>query len=375
MGKTTGFMEYERVETQHRPVVERVRDYSDITVPADYETIAPQSARCMNCGVSFCHAGVIVDGGSIGCPLGNLIPEINDLVYAGDIEGAYERMSLTHPFPEFTARVCPALCEGSCVLGEHEPPVTVKDIERYIIDYMFELGHIRPRTPRIRTGRMVAVVGSGPSGLACADTLNRLGNSVTVFERSDTPGGMLMYGIPNMKLEKSVVLNRIRLMTEEGVNFVTDTEVGFNMTIIKLTAEYDAVVLCCGAASERRLDVPGADMKGVHTALEFLTESTRSLTGGVTRSAELNGHGKNVVVIGGGDTGTDCVGTAIRQGARGVAQIEILPPPPESRDAGNPWPLWPRIKRTDYGQREAIELFGEDPRIFSTTVREINGNG
>ncbi|MDR1471461.1 MAG: glutamate synthase subunit beta [Synergistaceae bacterium] len=376
MGKITGFMEYERAETPHRPVRERIRDYSDLTARADFETIARQSARCMNCGVSFCHAGILVDGGSIGCPLGSLIPEINDLVHVGDIEGAYERMSLTHPFPEFTARVCPALCEGSCTLGEHEPPVTVRDIERYVIDSMFESGKVHPRTPRARTGRGVAVVGSGPAGLACADMLNRLGNSATVFERSDTPGGLLMYGIPNMKLEKSVVLNRIRIMTEEGVNFVTGSEVGFDMPIIKLTSEYDAVVLCCGAASERRLDVPGANLRGVRTAMEFLAEATRNVLGlGASGDAGLNARGKNVVIVGGGDTATDCVGTSIRQGAKSVVQLEILPSPPYERAQDNPWPLWPRVMRTDYGQSEAIELFGEDPRIFSTTVQEINGSG
>ena len=375
MGKIGGFMEYQRVDARYRPVLERICDYSDLTLPADRETITRQSARCMDCGVSFCHAGIIVNGGSIGCPLGNLIPEINDLVYNGDIEGAYERMSLTHPFPEFTSRVCPALCEGSCTLGEHEPPVAIKNIERYVIDYMFEGDRIRPRTPRVRTGRRIAVVGSGPSGLACADTLNQLGGSVTVFERSDAPGGLLMYGIPNMKLEKSVVMNRIRIMTEEGVNFITNSEVGFDVPIIKLTSDFDAVVLCCGATNERRLSVAGADLDGVHTAVEFLSEATKNLLGGVSRGAGPNAQGKNVVVVGGGDTGTDCVGTAIRQGARSVVQLEILPPLPDERDANNPWPLWPRIKRTDYGQHEALELFGEDPRRFSTTVQEIRGLG
>ncbi|MDR3165952.1 MAG: glutamate synthase subunit beta [Synergistaceae bacterium] len=375
MGKITGFMEYERIEAQYRPVRERICDYADLTLPADEETITRQSARCMDCGVSFCHAGATVNGGSIGCPLGNLIPEINDLVYNGDIEGAYERMSLTHPFPEFTAGVCPALCEGSCTLGAHESPVTIKNIERYISDYMFTKDKIRPRTPKIRTGRRVAVVGSGPSGLACADTLNRLGSSVTVFERSDKPGGLLMYGIPNMKLEKSAVMNRIRIMTEEGVNFVTNSEVGFDVSIIKLTSDFDAVVLCCGAAKERRLDVPGAGLKGIRTAMEFLSEAARKLFEDGSNGAGMNARGKNVVVIGGGDTGTDCIGVAVRQGAKSVVQLEILPPPPEERDENNPWPLWPRVKRTDYGQHEAIELFGEDPRRFSTTVQEIKGSG
>jgi glutamate synthase (NADPH/NADH) small chain len=374
MGKPTGFMEYERVEARHRQVEERVKDYLDFTVPTDRETIERQSARCMDCGVSFCHAGIVVNGSSIGCPLGNLIPEINDLVYNGDIEGAYDRMTRTHPFPEFTSRVCPALCEGSCTLGEHEPPVTIKDIERYVIDFMLENGKIRPHVPMIRTGRRVAVVGSGPSGLACADMLNRLGNDVTVFERSDRPGGLLTYGIPNMKLAKSIVEDRIRIMAEENVKFALNTEVGFDMPVIRLMSEFDAVVLCCGATNERRLDVKGTELRGVYTAMNFLSASTRRLFGAASRDeAAIDAKGKNVVVVGGGDTGTDCVATAIRQKAASVVQLEILPQLPEFRGEGNPWPLWPRLKRTDYGQEEAKELFGEDPMRYLTTVREIKG--
>jgi glutamate synthase (NADPH/NADH) small chain len=374
MGKPTGFMEYERVEAEHRPVQERIGDYLDFTVPVDKETITRQSARCMDCGVSFCHAGIIVDGASIGCPLGNLIPEINDLVYNGDIEGAYDRMSRTHPFPEFTSRVCPALCEGSCTLGEHELPVTIKNIERYVIDYMLENGRLRAKVPRIRTGRSVAVVGSGPSGLACADMLNHLGSDVTVFERADRAGGLLTYGIPNMKLEKSVVEDRIRIMAEENVKFVLNTEVGLDMPVIRLMNEFDAIVLCCGATSERRLDARGADLKGVYTAIQFLSASTRKLFGVSARDeAHIDATGKNVVVVGGGDTGTDCVGTAIRQKALNVVQLEILPPPPEARLPDNPWPLWPKTLRTEYGQREAHEIFGADPRRYLTTVQEIKG--
>jgi glutamate synthase (NADPH/NADH) small chain len=375
MGKPTGFMEYKRVEADYRPIRERIGDYSELTLPASKETITRQSARCMDCGVSFCHAGVIVDGTSIGCPLGNLIPEINDLVYNGDIEGAYDRMSRTHPFPEFTSRVCPALCEGSCTLGEHESPVTIKNIERYVIDYMIDNDKIRPRMPRIRTSKRVAVVGSGPSGLACADMLNHLGNDVTVFERADRAGGLLCYGIPNMKLEKSLVENRIRIMTEENVKFVLNSEVGLDVPVSRMLNDFDAIVLCCGATNERRLEVPGSALKGVHTAIEFLTASTRRLFGTETRAdASVNALGKRVVVVGGGDTGTDCVGTAIRQGAVSVLQLEILPRPAESRAENNPWPLWPRILRTDYGQYEARELFGQDPRKYLTTVREIKGD-
>jgi glutamate synthase (NADPH/NADH) small chain len=376
MGKPTGFMEYARVEADYRAIGERIRDYGQIALPIDKETILQQSARCMDCGVSFCHAGLLVDGASIGCPLGNLIPEINDLVYNGDIEGAYDRMSRTHPFSEFTSRVCPALCEGSCTLGEHESPVTVKNIERYVVDYMLENGGIRPRMPRIRTGKKVAVVGSGPAGLACADMLNHLGNDVTVFERADRPGGLLIYGIPNMKLEKSLVENRIRIMGEENVKFVLNSEVGHDVPVSGMLNDFDAIVLCCGATNERKLAVPGSGMKGVHTAIEFLTDSTKRLLGAGTKyEPTLNAEGKSVIVVGGGDTGTDCVGTAIRQGAKDVVQLEILPRPLEGREEDNPWPLWPRVLRTDYGQYEARELFGEDPRRYLTTLREIKGEG
>jgi glutamate synthase (NADPH/NADH) small chain len=267
-------------------------------------------------------------------------------------------------------------------LGEHEPAVTVKNIERYVVDTMLENEKIRPRPPRIRTGRRVAVVGSGPSGLACADTLNRLGNQVTIFEREKRPGGLLTYGIPNMKLDKTLVGNRIQIMAEENVTFALDAEVGFDVPVIRLLNEFDAIVLCCGASKERRLDVPGSTLKGVHTAMEFLTASTKRLLDpnrnvplNITEISSLDARGKKVVVVGGGDTGTDCVGTAIRQGAESVVQLEILPPPPECRAPENPWPLWPRVFRTDYGHHEARALFGEDPRRFLSTVQEIRGNG
>jgi glutamate synthase (NADPH/NADH) small chain len=356
-------------------VDERAGDYFDFALPMDAEVIKRQSARCMDCGVPFCHAGVTLPDGVIGCPLGNLIPEINDLVYRGDIEGAYERLTMTHPFPEFTSRVCPALCEGSCTLGEHELPVTIKNIERYIVDYMLESGRLRPRVPRTRTGRRVAVVGSGPAGLACADMLNRLGNGVTVFEKADRPGGLLTYGIPNMKLEKSIVENRIRIMAEENVKFAPNTEVGLDMPIISLLGEFDAVVLCCGARNERKLDAIGSDLEGVYTAMQFLSASAKRLLGSASmEEALIDARGKRVVVVGGGDTGTDCVATAIRQGASGVVQFEILPGLPESRTDDNPWPLWPRVRKADYGIEESIALYGEDPRRYLTTVREIKGN-
>jgi glutamate synthase (NADPH/NADH) small chain len=375
MGKPTGFLEFERTDAIYRPVNERIADWNDFIVPQSPEAINLQSARCMDCGVPFCHAGMVVAGNSIGCPLGNLIPEINDLVYRGEVEKAYQRLSKTHPFPEFTSRVCPALCEGSCTLGEHELPVTVKDIERYIVDEMISKGKITPRMPRVSTGKRVAVVGSGPSGLACADMLNQLGNAVTVFERADRPGGIMMYGIPNMKLDKSLVLGRADIMKDEGIRFELGAEVGTDYPVLSLMREYDAIVLCGGATQERTLNVPGSDLFGVMTALNFLTQSTANILDGHLIDGLPNIDGKDVIVVGGGDTGTDCVATSIRRGAKSAVQFEIMPEPPEGRTSGNPWPLWPKVKKTDYGQKEAIELFGSDPREYLTTVREIVGDG
>ncbi|MDR2296200.1 MAG: glutamate synthase subunit beta [Clostridiales Family XIII bacterium] len=373
MGKPTGFLEYERVEAAHRPVGERVRDYDEFVAERDAEALRTQGARCMDCGVPYCHAGFVVEGLSIGCPLCNLIPEINDLVYRGDFEEAYKRLSKTHPFPEFTSRVCPALCEGSCTLGEHARPVAIKDIERFVSDEMRRRGLIRPRPPLLRTGKRAAVVGSGPSGLACAELLNRLGHSVTVFERADRPGGLLMYGIPNMKLDKALVLSRVALLEEEGVQFVLSTEVGGDYPAPALVKDFDAVVLCAGATQERRIDVPGGALDGLVTAVRFLTAATKGLLDGTRDASAPSAEGKDVIVVGGGDTGTDCVASSVRQGARSVAQLEILPKPPEKRAAGNPWPLWPKLHKTDYGQEEAIVLFGADPREYLTTVKEITG--
>ncbi|MDR0518440.1 MAG: glutamate synthase subunit beta, partial [Clostridiales Family XIII bacterium] len=373
MGKATGFLEYERVEASYLPVSERIRGWDEFIVPQPVEALTTQAARCMDCGVPFCHAAFVVEGQSIGCPLSNLIPEINDLVYRGEVEKAYLRMSRTHPFPEFTSRVCPALCEGSCTLGEHEPAVTVKEIERYVIDEMIRRGKLAPRMPRVSTGKRVAVVGSGPSGLACADLLNQLGNAVTVFERADRPGGLLMYGIPNMKLDKNLVLGRVGLMKDEGIRFELGAEVGTDYPVLSVMRDFDAVVLCGGSTAERTLSVPGAELFGVMTALRFLTQSTANVLDGKLIDGLPNIDGRKVVVVGGGDTGTDCVATAIRRGAASVAQIEIMPEPPEERGDGNPWPLWPRMKKTDYGQHEAIELFGADPREYCTTVKEIIG--
>ncbi|MDR2089418.1 MAG: glutamate synthase subunit beta [Clostridiales Family XIII bacterium] len=374
MGKPTGFLEYEREEAGKRPVAERIKDYDEFVTGRDAEALRIQGARCMDCGVPYCHAGFVVEGLSIGCPLCNLIPEVNDLVYRGDYEEAYKRLSKTHPFPEFTGRVCPALCEGSCTLGEHALPVTIKEIERFVGDEMLRRGP-EPQPPLLRTGKRVAVVGSGPAGLACAELLNRLGHGVTVFERADRPGGLLMYGIPNMKLDKSLVLARVALMEEEGVQFVLSSEVGGDYPVSALMRDFDAAVLCAGATRERPLDVPGRELDGVVSAVRFLTAATKNLLDG-TRDAGAKAAvaaGKDVIVVGGGDTGTDCVATAIRQGAKSVTQLEIMPKPPAERTAENPWPLWPKVHKTDYGQQEAIALFGADPREYLTTVQEIVG--
>jgi glutamate synthase (NADPH/NADH) small chain len=375
MGKTSGFLEYERAEAAYLPAAERVKSWDEFIVPQPAQALKIQAARCMDCGVPFCHAAFVVDGQSIGCPLSNLIPEINDLVYRGDIEKAYHRLSRTHPFPEFTGRVCPALCEGSCTLGEHEPAVTIKEIERYVADEMIRRGKTLPRVPGVSTGKRIAVVGSGPSGLACADMLNRLGNAVTVFERADRPGGLLMYGIPNMKLDKDIVLGRVSVMRDEGVRFELGVEVGTDYPVLSVMKDFDAIALCAGSTVERTLDVPGADLFGVMTALDFLSQSTANILDGVLIGGLPNMDGKNVVVVGGGDTGTDCVASSIRRGAASVTQLEIMPEPPVERAESDPWPLWPKVKKTDYGQLEAIEMFGADPREYETTVKEILGDG
>lgn len=375
MGKPIGFIEYTRSEAPHRPVQERICDYQEFLLPLNEEQLRTQSARCMDCGVAFCHASFALEGTSIGCPLANLIPEVNDLVYRGEIEAAWERLRMTHPFPEFTGRVCPALCEGSCTLGEHEDPVTVRDIERYVVDKMTVSGKLTPRIPKVHTWKRVAVVGAGPSGLACADMLNQLGNNVTVFEKADRPGGLLMYGIPNMKLDKTLVLNRVKLMEEEGISFVLSTEIGKDYPVLRLMKEYDAIVLCGGATKERMINVPGKELIGVSTAVNFLTAATRQVLDGTKVDETISAKDKDVIVVGGGDTGTDCVATSIRQGAKSVTQLEIMPCPPAERPAGNPWPLWPKVLRTGYGHDEAKEVFGADPREYLTTVKEVVDDG
>ncbi|MGI5971281.1 MAG: glutamate synthase subunit beta [Oscillospiraceae bacterium] len=372
MGKPNGFLEYRREKAPERPVAERIRDWKELhaAIPADKRR--EQGARCMDCGTAFCQMGIVINKSPSGCPLNNFIPEWNGLLYLGLYEKAYKRLIKTNSFPEFTSRVCPALCEGSCTLGLNDEAVSTKDNERAIIEHAFSSGWVKPRPPRTRTGKKVAVVGSGPSGLACADLLNRLGHSVTVFERDDRPGGLLMYGIPNMKLEKSVVLRRISLMEEEGVIFRTGVEVGEDLPAAALKKDFDAVVLCIGSKKPRDLSVEGRNCSGVHFAVEYLSANTKSLLdSNFTDGKNISARGKDVIIIGGGDTGTDCVASAIRQKCRSVVQFEILPASPNERGPGNEWPEWPRLFKTDYGQEEAIELFGKDPRNFCLTTKKI----
>jgi len=376
MGKLTGFMEYPRTEPPGRDPQARVHDWLEFHDHLPEKTLKEQGARCMDCGVPFCHTGTLLAGGASGCPINNLIPEWNDLVYRGQWQEALVRLHKTNNFPEFTGRVCPAPCEGSCVLGISEPAVTIKSIECAIIDKAFEEGWVRPEPPAKRTGKTVAVVGSGPAGLACAAQLNKAGHTVTVFERDDRIGGLLMYGIPPMKLEKHVVDRRVNLLKEEGVKFVTGAWVGKTYPTEKLRSSFDAIVLCGGATAARDLQVEGRNLQGVHFAMEFLLKSCKSLLDSNFADGHyISAKGKNVIVIGGGDTGTDCVGTSLRHGCKSLVQFEILPRPPTTRAADNPWPQWPRIYKLDYGQEEAAALFGADPRTYVTVTKRLVGEG
>ncbi len=370
MGKPTGFLDFQREALKHRPPRERVGDWDEFYLPMPEDELSEQGARCMDCGIPFCHTGMTLSGMASGCPINNLIPEWNDLVYNGQWREALDRLHKTNNFPEFTGRVCPAPCEGSCVLGIIDPPVTIKTIEQAIIDRGFEEGWVTPQQPSVRTGKKVAVVGSGPAGLACADQLNRAGHTVTVYEREDRIGGLLMYGIPNMKLDKTkVVQRRVDLLKAEGIEFVTKAEVGKNISAQTLYEESDAIVLCGGATNPRDLPVEGRELKGVHFAMEFLTANTKALLNG--EQTTLSAMGKDVVVIGGGDTGTDCVGTSLRQRCRSLVQLEILPKPPLERAPDNPWPEWPKVYQLDYGQAEAAALQGSDPREYCIMTKKM----
>ncbi len=370
MGKPTGFLEFARELPLDRGALKRISDWNEFHEHMDDAKLRQQASRCMDCGIPFCHSGTLVSGMASGCPINNLIPEWNDLVYRGLWQEALERLHKTNNFPEFTGRVCPAPCEGSCVLGINAPPVTIKNIECTIIDTAWEKGWVTPQPPKKRTGKKVAVVGSGPAGLSAAAQLNRAGHWVTVFERADRPGGLLMYGIPNMKLDKEqVVLRRLRQMEREGVAFKCNCEVGKDITSQQLLEEFDAVVLCTGATKPRDLPIEGRASKGIHFAMEFLHGNTKAL---LDKTAPvISAEGKDVVIIGGGDTGTDCVGTSLRHGCRNVVQVEILPRPPEARAKDNPWPEWPKTYKMDYGQEEAAAKYGADPRVYLTTAKKF----
>ena len=394
MGNIKGFLEYDRVDAPVVPEQERICNFQEFHGRLSKEEQQKQAARCMNCGVPFCQAGMMIAGMASGCPLHNLVPELNELVEGGNLDLAYRRLSITHSFPEFTSRVCPALCEKACTCGYHQEAVSTKENEKAIIEYAFSEGLVKELTPKIRTGKKIAVVGSGPSGLAAAQLLNSRGHNVTVFERSDRVGGLLRYGIPNMKLDKSVIDRRVKLMEEAGIEFRTNVNVcGATSTNTsgnvvgsisaeELRKEYDAIVLCCGASHPRDINAPGRDTEGIYFAVDFLGSVTKTLldnnfdksSAGV-KDIENQVKDKDVIVIGGGDTGNDCVGTCIRLGAKSVTQLEMMPCPPTERLATNPWPEWPRVLKTDYGQEEAIYKFGSDPRVYQTTVKEFISSG
>ena len=379
MGKPTGFLEYNRETAKVLPPKVRIANFNEFRTPLSKEKQKLQGARCMACGVPFCQSGMMLGGMASGCPLHNLVPETNDLVYTGNWKQAYLRLSKTHSFPEFTSRVCPALCEAACTCNLNGEPVSTKENERAIIETAYKEGWVQPQKPNVRTGKTIAVIGSGPSGLAAAQQLNRRGHSVTVYERSDRPGGLLRYGIPNMKLEKSVIDRRIRLMEEEGVKFVLNTNVGKDIKAEDLLKQYDRVVLACGASNPRDIKVPGREAKGIYFAVDFLGMVTKTLLDSNFEKVPYElAKGKHVLVIGGGDTGNDCVGTSVRLGAKSVTQLEMMPKAPDTRAENNPWPEWPKVCKTDYGQEEAIAVFGHDPRIYQTTVKEFlkdkNGN-
>ena len=365
MGKPTGFKEFDRKKTPWRLPVVRLNDYDEIYHDHDTEALKTQGARCMDCGVPFCQS-------ASGCPIDNLIPEWNDLVYNDRWHEAIERLHKTNNFPEFTGRTCPAPCEGACVLGITNPPVTIKSIENAIVDRAWAEGWIQPEPPQSRTGKTVAVIGSGPSGLSAADQLNKVGHRVVVYERANRIGGLLQYGIPNMKLSKEVIQRRINKLVAEGIEFRTGVHVGKDVTLKELQRDHDAVLLCCGATKPRDLPIANRDARGVHFAMEFLTANTQqSVHGDSLNGSFITAEGKDVIVIGGGDTGTDCIGTSLRHGCRTITNFELLPKPPEDRTPDNPWPEWPRVFRVDYGHEEAQAKFGRDPREYQLLSKEF----
>ena len=375
MGKPTGFMDYKREDAPAFSVKERITNYNEFHEPLSKADQATQGARCMDCGVPFCQSGMQIGSGFSGCPLNNLIPEWNDLIFRGGWDKAYHRLKATNNFPEFTSRVCPALCEKACTCGANGDAVTVRANEYGIIENAYEEGLADAKMPKTRTGKKIAVIGSGPSGLAAADQLNQRGHSVTVFERSDRVGGLLMYGIPNMKLEKHIIDRKVEIMKQEGVEFKTGINVGKDISAADILKEYDRVILACGASNPRDIKVSGRESKGIYFAVDFLKSTTKALLDNDLQDGTyISAKGKNVMVIGGGDTGNDCVGTSIRHGAKSVLQLEMMPKLPDERTDDNPWPEWPRVCKTDYGQEEAIEVFGSDPRVYQTTVKEFKAD-
>lgn len=379
MGKPTGFLDYVRETSVEIKPKERIKNYNEFHIPLSEEKQKTQSARCMDCGVPFCQSGMMLAGMASGCPLNNLIPEWNDLLYTGNWEEAYNRLHKTSNFPEFTSRVCPALCEAACTCGLNGEAVCTKENERAIIEEAYKNGWAAAKPPKVRTGKKIAVIGSGPAGLAVADQLNKRGHLVTVFERSDRVGGLLRYGIPNMKLEKQVIDRKVDIMKEEGIEFITNSDVGQDVKAKKIMDDFDSVVLACGASNPRDINAVGRDAKGIYFAVDFLTATTKSLLDSNLQDGKyISAKDKNVLVIGGGDTGNDCVGTSIRHGCKSIVQLEMMPKAPDTRLDSNPWPQWPKVSKTDYGQEEAIAVFGHDPRVYQTTVKEFikdkNGN-